>query len=567
MLRLVLICSFLFSRAYSQCLQDAVWCFGDSAGIDFSDKSNIAVFTSSAFNDEPCASISDCDGKLLFYTGQYQLLQSFFSIYNDDHVIIENGDSLIGNYSIAQGAMILPFMNDTNKFYLFHMNKGSMFSAMNGLFYSIIDMNSNNNAGEVISKNLQLFDSLISERMTAVKNSDSDGYWLLNLSVHADTFMRYFVNGNGIQGPFFQIVNQHYDNTGGGAVCQMVFDKMGEQLAITAGRGISVFDFDRCTGLVSNMKAICPFTNEIDAGGVYYGVCFSPNSRFLYVTKIASGFFTPQIDTLFQFDLNANDVCASRYFYPSSENVVCPDHNSAMGQMALARDGKIYLSSEYYSFQSNLSCTTNTYLSVINNPDQKAPACNFEEYSFYLAGERSFLSLPNMPNYNLGPIIPPIVNAGESTETCAGVPVQLQAVSCSNCSYSWGPAEFLSNANISNPFATINASTIFTVTVTDTAINASCNKTASDTVTVFVIDNTPAIQTLYVIAAGDEYFALQDLQPNTSLEIISVNGQRVYQTDNYQNDLELKNLAAGMYYYKMNLPDCYEIEGKFVVVR
>jgi len=551
----------------AQCLQDAVWCFGDSVGIDFSDSTNINVFASAAYNDEACASISDCNGDLLFYTGNYQELSDIFSIYNSSHLVIENGDSLFGGYTITQGAIILPWINHSNEFFLFHSNRGAPFEIMNGLHYSLIDMSLNNSQGKVTTKNIQLYNGPLTEKMCAVKNSEADGYWLLNLSLHADSFMRYLVNYNGIQGPFFQVVNEHHDLTAGSSMSQMVFDQQGEQIAINAWRGITVFDFDRCTGLVSNMKAVCPFTNEIDAGGFNYGLCFSPNGRFLYSTKIADGFFTPQIDTLFQFDLYANDICGSKSYYASSENSVCPDYNSGMGQLALALDGKIYLSNEYYWFGSELSCTTNTYLSVINSPNQKAPACDFEEYSFYLEGERSFLSLPNMPNYNLGPIIPPTVDAGEGTETCSDQPIQLEAVSCSTCIYDWQPPEFLSDANLANPIATVNSTTTFTLTVTDTSIHASCNKTSTDTVTVFVIDNTPAIQTLYIVSAGDEFFFLQDLQPNTSLEIININGQRVYQTDNYQNDLELKSLAAGMYYYKMNLPDCYEVEGKFVVVR
>jgi hypothetical protein len=182
-----------------------------------------------------------------------------------------------------------------------------------------------------------------------------------------------------------------------------------------------------------------------------------------------------------------------------------------------------------------------------------------------------------MPNYNLGPIVPPITDAGVELTTCAGNPVQLQSKAyrttasgdslCNSCVYDWQPAEYLSGANTANPTATINATTTFTVTVTDMTINASCNKTATDTVTVYVTDNAPAIQNLYVVPAGEEYFLLPDLQPNTGLEIASVSGQIVYTTENYQNDLALQQLAAGMYYYRINLPDCYELEGKLVVVR
>ncbi|MBK7388877.1 MAG: hypothetical protein IPI23_07330 [Bacteroidetes bacterium] len=44
-----------------------VWCFGDSAGIDFSNLGLPQVFTSSLDTRGSCASIADTSGQLLFY--------------------------------------------------------------------------------------------------------------------------------------------------------------------------------------------------------------------------------------------------------------------------------------------------------------------------------------------------------------------------------------------------------------------------------------------------------------------------------------------------------------------
>jgi hypothetical protein len=43
-------------------------------------------------------------------------------------------------------------------------------------------------------------------------------------------------------------------------------------------------------------------------------------------------------------------------------------------------------------------------LSVINSPDSLGAACNFQPYSFYLGGKRTYWGLPNNPNYELGPL-------------------------------------------------------------------------------------------------------------------------------------------------------------------
>lgn len=43
----------------------------------------------------------------------------------------------------------------------------------------------------------------------------------------------------------------------------------------------------------------------------------------------------------------------------------------------------------------------NMNLSVINEPNQLGVSCNFQPYSFDLGGARSYLGLPNNPNYDL----------------------------------------------------------------------------------------------------------------------------------------------------------------------
>ena len=44
-----------------------IWCFGDSAGIDFSKLGSPQVFSSSLDTRGSCASIADTSGQLLFY--------------------------------------------------------------------------------------------------------------------------------------------------------------------------------------------------------------------------------------------------------------------------------------------------------------------------------------------------------------------------------------------------------------------------------------------------------------------------------------------------------------------
>ncbi|MBL0070648.1 MAG: T9SS type A sorting domain-containing protein [Bacteroidetes bacterium] len=62
-------------------------------------------------------------------------------------------------------------------------------------------------------------------------------------------------------------------------------------------------------------------------------------------------------------------------------------------------------------------------LSVINSPDSPGVACDFQPWSFYLGGKRTYWGLPNNPDYDLPAL------AGSPCDTLVGigdVPVQEQ---------------------------------------------------------------------------------------------------------------------------------------------
>ena len=54
-------------------------------------------------------------------------------------------------------------------------------------------------------------------------------------------------------------------------------------------------------------------------------------------------------------------------------------------------------------------------LSVINQPDSLGIACDFQPYSFYLGGKRTYRGLPNNPDYTLPAI------SGSPCDTLTGI--------------------------------------------------------------------------------------------------------------------------------------------------
>ncbi|MBK7967234.1 MAG: hypothetical protein IPK10_19460 [Bacteroidetes bacterium] len=135
------------SRAQSR---NAIWCFGDSAGIDFTVPSNPQPYFSAMRSRGTAVSICDTLGQLLFYahtgdTSNPVNLQG--NIKNKLHLMMENGDSIIG-ISWYQEMVIIPFPNDNQKYYIF-TNDGSI---TYNTYYSIIDLSFNNGMGRVIQK-------------------------------------------------------------------------------------------------------------------------------------------------------------------------------------------------------------------------------------------------------------------------------------------------------------------------------------------------------------------------------------------------------------------------------
>jgi hypothetical protein len=93
-----------------------------------------------------------------------------------------------------------------------------------------------------------------------------------------------------------------------------------------------------------------------------------------------------------------------------------------MGDLKLAPDNKIYLSmcyvdtfGTYFPYLPTMYNSYNMNLSVINSPDSAGLACDFQPWSFYLGGKRTYWGLPNNPDYDLPAL------AGSPCDTLVGV--------------------------------------------------------------------------------------------------------------------------------------------------
>ena len=98
----ILVLPFLFFASFVFSQQEASnWYFGQNAGIKFNNDGSVTALTDGQLNtNEGCASLSNSNGDLLFYTDG-------ITIWNKNHQLMLNGTGLSGHRSSTQAATIV----------------------------------------------------------------------------------------------------------------------------------------------------------------------------------------------------------------------------------------------------------------------------------------------------------------------------------------------------------------------------------------------------------------------------------------------------------------------------
>ncbi len=382
--------------------KNAIWCFGDSAGIDFNDTLNPIIFSSSMNAKGSCASISDISGNLKFYcstpdyNNYWNGVLPLGVIFNREHHKMMNGDSL-NCRAWYHEMIIVPDPGDTNLFYIFHIGVTNLY----GLYYSVIDMSLDSGRGAVISKNNQLRNEVAVDCLQAIKHGNGRDWWVIFKQAQPSNneFYMYSITTNGVALDHIDSVGLNGNSNGG----DLRFNSTGSQFAFCNLKGLlALYDFDRCSGIITLNKTI----RAEDPNGNYpyfFDCCFSPNDSLLYLScaPYYSDFDTTHI-FLYQLQLSSFNP------YATKTQIWQQTAPLAIAGVRLGPDNKIYVAAQStgYPYNSTNYYPENMSLSVINQPDRRGGAvtCDFRPYSFYLGGKRTYWGLPNNPDYDLGPV-------------------------------------------------------------------------------------------------------------------------------------------------------------------
>jgi gliding motility-associated-like protein len=367
LLRLCILTVILFTIQWSEVKAQGEannWYFGYGAGISFNSGMPYATNNSAMITYEGCASISDQNGRLLFYTNGV-------AVWNRNNIGMSNGYGLKGHESSTQSCIIVPKPGSSSNYYIFTtsaLEKGPV----NQMYYSEVDMRLQQGTGDVTAKNIPLLGKA-TEKLAATFHRNTKDVWVITHEWDTNQFYAYLVTEKGIQAPV--ISNSGQIHTGGladpynnvNALGALKISPDGSKLAAVIHYDgiVELFNFDNATGKVYN-----PISLPVNRP---YGAEFSPDGTKLYVSTLNG--------ILFQYPLSG---CSAEDIAAGEQIRIARVADDYLGSLQLASNGKIYVAHN-----------RSRYLGIINNPNETGTACNFVEEGFYLDGKISALGLPN----------------------------------------------------------------------------------------------------------------------------------------------------------------------------
>lgn len=373
--------------------------------VDFNNTdSPILYLTSDSLSlGDANVAISDSSGNIAFYTngclvrnrlGETMQNGDFINLGpNSDVYSSYCGTSGLGLYPVIQGVFAIPILeNKYSLFYTrFNVDSDPFPNAMclhDALQHAIVDMNANQGLGTIVFKDSVLLEGCF---QIAVANKHANGrdWWILLADNTEGRFCRFLQTPEGIQGPWYQNIENLTTTDTFFYAGWTEFSPDGTRLMINdIQTGVALYDFDRCTGLLSS-PLFLPADYQVNGHG--YGAAFSPDSKRLYVVRGAS-------KRVEQYDLTAPDIASSNSSIAVWDGVY--DTLQPAGALYFTGfsffqhgpDGKLYC----WAGQSR-------FMHTIDFPNRSGANCVFRQRAIRLL---NYTFNPNAyyPNYRLGPV-------------------------------------------------------------------------------------------------------------------------------------------------------------------
>lgn len=391
-LRLVLFANFLYTLTIAQVKNDYNWILGYPPNkpesffggvlLDFNKDLIFPEYFNISHDSGPSGVLSDQNGQLLLYSNGC-------SIIGIEHEPIANGDTIgfgyvwesycdVVSYPGTQNNLILQFPGDSNRAIVFYKFTTEDFFN-NKLYYANIVFNEDFPKGVVTSKDHLLVDPGSSALITATQHANGRDWWLILPDNATNRFYIMLLDPSGVAVVDTQAIGNPWEEREWAS--QAVFTPDGSKyIRANPWKGVDIFDFDRCTGTLSNPLESGPLSDPVRVG---CGAGVSVDSRFLYVSNVTH---------LYQFDLWDPDILSTQILIDTFDGYINP-FPTTFYQMLLAPDGKLYM------FSTNGVKS----IHVIHHSERSGVTCGFKQHGIELPAYEDIGS-PNIPYFRLGPL-------------------------------------------------------------------------------------------------------------------------------------------------------------------
>jgi PKD repeat protein len=312
--------------------------------------------------------------------------------------IIRDGVFGVGPFYVGMlpGDMIVlptPGLSDEYTFFALDEEVTDARIGRKSLLYTHLKGVDSDSTGYIAEKNIELLHRKYLLPIDAIKHANGRDWWILameNDSIPTKFELNTFLlTPNGIEFVQKQFISD-FEPTPGSEYWFMHATPDGNKIAMTNHRCFYILDFDRCSGLVTNVNF------QVHATPLFYTTqfAFSPNSRFMYI---------PSINYLAQFDLQAANIEASKEIVAQTSWETVVNYVGYFTQDTTRREYNFYLACEL-AMDGKIYATGNitTKTTYVSNPNKKGTACHV--IPFGASTRASLRATANHPYFRLGPI-------------------------------------------------------------------------------------------------------------------------------------------------------------------
>jgi gliding motility-associated-like protein len=547
----------LHSPVFLGQLQNNNWVFGYGARVNFSGPIPVGSSNAAINSNESTASVSDpSTGQLLFYTDGRK-------VWNANNQVMPNGANLSGGFfnSCTQGALIVPFPEDNQRYYLFTLEELEALSLVpvvdNGLRYSVVDMTLNGGLGDVqvATLNTPLATDL-TEKLIVIRSNEIQGFWVIAHKKSVNEFLAWKIDACGVSAqPVISTVGSIFaispffgatEAWAGAMDASPDGNRIG--MPIDWSDRLEFFDFNKTTGVVSNPLTV----NVVDDSNPpflrKYGACFSPDGSKFYYTNINS---------VYQLNLSTYTSAAIASSNTLIYSPVLESNNYPCFQIEQAPNNKLYV-----------AIGNTGRLDEISNPNSLGLACGYVSNAVSFSPATCQLGLPAQ--------VPLGGFAASSTisflpDSCLQSSISFSIPSTSPINQiSWNFGDPNSGAN--NSSSDLNPSHLFSETGTyqiTATVDFECfSETVTQNITLIDCSDTLSSDVSFefpnvITPNGDginDLFEIKYLPEDTEVFILNRWGNVVFSSSNYQNNWDGKDtsgkvLVDAVYTYKFKTKD------------